>query len=368
MAASDAGADEITSYKLHFLDGVEKIMLKINVTPFTQQDWESKANSFADHNLYQTWAYQYQRTGRNEDSLSQAEIVDQTGQCRLLAMTRIIKVPILGYKIGYVQWGPLLRFRDRAAELNPDVIKLFRDHYLSNHVHVLRISPNLYTDEVGGDFRDRLYASGFEPVSHVKPYHTLIFPLDISEDQMRKRFHSKWRATLRKAEKKGLCVDESNDTHLLKQLDTIYRKSQSKKGFKGLPIEDFIETQEILLASQKLNMIVVKKGDDLLTVDVNSYLGDTALGLFQSTTSQGLSLGASYVAWWNTLLVAKRVGMKRYDTGGVDPKNNASVYRFKLRMGADEKFHIGCYDAYADKWVKRIFGLMDNVYYKIKRT
>jgi lipid II:glycine glycyltransferase (peptidoglycan interpeptide bridge formation enzyme) len=278
-----------------------------------------------------------------------------------------MKIPMLGFRIGYIQWGPLLRREGQAAELDSEALRLLHDYTLSMRVHVLRIAPNIYTSEVHDDYKEALRSAGFEPVKQLKPYHTMLFPLDINEDQMQKRFHTKWRATLRKAEKNGMMVYESQDIPILSMFEKMYQKSRERKRFKGLNIQEFIRTQEKLLMSQKMNMVVVKKEDDLLSVDINSYLGDTSLGLFQATTEQGLSLGASYLAWWHTFLAAKRAGMRRYDMGGIDPEKNPSVYQYKLRMGADVAYHIGCYDAYADKWAKRFCFMLDSIYYNIKR-
>jgi lipid II:glycine glycyltransferase (peptidoglycan interpeptide bridge formation enzyme) len=194
----------------------------------------------------------------------------------------------------------------------------------------------------------------------------MLFPLDIDEEQMRLKFQNKWRAALRKAEKNKAAVYETQDVQTLYEFEKIYQHSQKRKQFKGLNIGEFIHTQQHLPAEKKLNLIVIKKDDQLLSVDINSYLGDTSLGLFQATTELGLSLGASYLAWWHTFLAAKRAGMCRYDMGGIDPVGNPNVYQFKQRMGGEEAFHLGCFEAYASPWAKRLWLLIDGMYSKIK--
>jgi lipid II:glycine glycyltransferase (peptidoglycan interpeptide bridge formation enzyme) len=221
--------------------------------------------------------------------------------------------------------------------------------------------------ETGPDYPDVMKDAGFERNENIKPYHTILFPLEIDPEEMRLKFHNKWRASLRKAEKNDMQVYETQDIQTLLEFERIYQQSQERKGFTGLNVGEFIQAQEKLPAEQKLNIIVIKKDNDLLSVDINSYLGDTSLGIFQSTTEKGLSLGASYLAWWNTFQVAKRVGMRRYDMGGIDPVGNPNVYQFKQRMGGDEVFHLGCFEAYASRSVKRICSLLDTCYRWIKR-
>ncbi len=338
---------------------------KIKISSIPQETWEAKASSFADYNLYQTLAYQKARTSRRNQQLSCIEISDNYGPC-LLALTRIIKIPIIGLRIGYIQWGPLLRTNDLTVNIKLESFKLLREYYLSTHVDILRITPNIYTTEVDENYKEIIIAAGFERVDHITPYHTILFPLDINEDQMRMKFQKKWRAALRKAEKNGMTVHETEEIQTLIAFNMIYRQSQKRKNFKGLNIQEFIQTQENLLEAQKLNLTVVKKDNQLLSVDINSYLGDTSLGLFQSTTEHGLSLGASYIAWWHAFLAAKRAGMRRYDMGGIDPVGNPNVYQFKLRIGGNEATHIGCFDAYASKRAKCLFSILDNLYRFIK--
>jgi lipid II:glycine glycyltransferase (peptidoglycan interpeptide bridge formation enzyme) len=150
------------------------------------------------------------------------------------------------------------------------------------------------------------------------------------------------------------------------EFERIYRLAQRRKNFRGLDLHPFIAAHKQLPLENKLNLIVIAQEDKLLCVDVNSYLGDTSLGLFQSTTEAGLSLGASHLAWWTTFLAAKRAGMRRYDMGGVDPARNPSVYKFKTQMGGDEAFHLGCFEAYASAKARRIWNLADRFYSRAK--
>lgn len=339
--------------------------VQMKVQSVTEDIWEAKAALFADYNLYQTWAYQNARTCGRRQWLSGVEISDNNGLC-LLALARIISFPWIRFRVGYLQWGPLLRRKGCSVKIHSESLRLLRDYYLSQGINVLRIVPNIYAAETDSDYKNRIIAAGFEPVERVKRYHTMLFPLDIDEEQMRLKFQNKWRASLRKAEKNGMAVFETQDIQTLYEFEKIYKHSQKRKQFKGLNIQEFIRTQQHLQAEKKLNLIVVKKEDQLLSVDINSYLGDTALGLFQSTTESGLSLGASYLAWWHTFLAAKRAGMRRYDMGGIDPVGNPNVYQYKQRMGGEEGFHLGCFEAYASPWARRLWLLIDGVYSKLK--
>ena len=129
----------------------------------------------------------------------------------------------------------------------------------------------------------------------------------------------------------------------------------------------FVRTQRSLLPWQKMNAIVAYHDGEPLTVDVTSYLGDTALGIFQASSEKGLRLRSSYLAWWEALKAAKRAGMKRYDLGGIDPDENPNVYRFKSRMGGTESFHIGVFDSCSNPYAKVMWHLLGRIYNIIKK-
>lgn len=324
---------------------------------FTQEEWELQARCFRDYSLYQSWAYLQVRAASKGQILRRILLEDETGPC-CMAQVRIIRVPLLPLKIGYVQWGPIMRRTDRLDSIPVEALIRFRMSLVPESVHVLRIVPNLYTTDVAASWKEEFERAGWKHVSSVKPYHTFLFPLDIPEEAMRKTLHRKWRAALNKAAQRGLAVSESGDMKYLKILNELYRSSQEKKQFQGLEIEEYIRTQEQLLPNQKLNAVIISENETPLSIDVNSYLGDTSLGLFQSTSDRGLEINASYLAWWETFLAARRAGMKRYDMGGVDPEKNASVYQFKKRIGGNEVFQIGCFEAYANPFVERIWKLL----------
>jgi lipid II:glycine glycyltransferase (peptidoglycan interpeptide bridge formation enzyme) len=339
----------------------------IEVDNFTIEEWDRCAGGFTDYNIYQTWAYQQVRGERDNQQISRFIVKDGGNRAVTMGQVRIKHVNLLGLRIGYIQWGPLLRRGSGGVEWSVDALKLVREYYLSNKVTVLRIIPDIYKNETAKNYDDILASAGFGRVNRIRPYHTMLFPLDIGEEEMRKLFHNKWRAALRKAEKNDMTVCESRDVSLLHTLNEMYQRAQDRKNFRGLKIEEFVQTQERLPASQKMNMVIIKRADEILSIDVNSYLGDTSVGLFQATTENGLSMGASYLAWWHTFLAAKRAGMRRYDMGGVDPKKNPNVYKYKCRMGADEVFYIGCYDSYADKWAMSRFLPVDYIYNMVRK-
>ena len=338
--------------------------LQVIIDDFNKQQWEHYASEFADYSIYQTWAYQQVRADMSRQKISRIIVRNEKGNIATMGQVRIRHFKALGLKVGYIQWGPMLRGKDGRFCCIPAPLDKLREYYLSTKVDILRVVPNLYADE--GSFTDMFEAAGFEYVPNVSRYHTMLFPLDISQEKMRKKLHRKWRGVLNKVEKRNIEIKEGCDDKFLAVLDGIYKSVKKRKKFKGLDLQVYARTQQLLSPKQKINVVLAYYDGEVLTADATSYLGDTAVGLFQASTEQGLKYGTSYLVWWKALLAAQHAGMKRYDLGGIDPDKNPSVYQFKLRMGAEEAFHIGSFEACISLRAKVTWRMAEKVYNMIK--
>lgn len=339
---------------------------EIMVDNIDRHKWEQYAKEFADYSIYQTWPYQQIRAEMDGQQVSRAIIKNENGHVATMGQVRIKHVKPLGLKVGYVQWGPLFRGKNGKLNCTVAALKKLCENYLGTRVNILRVVPNAFGDEAGLEVAQMLKASGFQRVPTVAPYRTMIFPLDISEQEMRSKLHRKWRSVLRKAEQKNIEIRESSDDKYLKILKEWYISSQKRKKFKGLDVQVFIRTQQLLLPGQKMNVVLAYDSSEPLTADVTSYLGDTAVGILQASSEKGLQCGASYLVWWSALLAAKHAGMKSYDLGGIDPDNNPNVYQFKLRMGGEEAFYIGAFEAYSSLRARIIWRTCERIYRYLK--
>lgn len=340
---------------------------EVIVDNINREDWERYAGNFADYSIYQTWAYQEVRGDMDKENISRVIIKDELGQAVLMCQVRIKQVKLLGLRIGYVQWGPMIRTIDGQVKCSVKTLELLREAYVGTRVNVLRVVPNIYTHERGDSVTDMFHGGGFECVHSVVPYRTMMFPLDTSEKEMRSRLHRKWRSVLKKAEQRNIEIREGSDDAYLATLDELYASAQKRKKFKGLDMQVFRRTQQLLLPWQKMNVVLAYQDGEPLTADVTSYLGDTATGIFQASSEKAFRCGASYLVWWRAFLAARRASMRRYDLGGVHPDDNPSVYQFKLRMGADEASHIGVFEACSSLRARITWRAAEKIYRTLKR-
>ena len=178
----------------------------IEIDNLTQYDWESLAQSFADYNIYQTWPYQQIRCEMDDQQLNRVIVKNDNDQVVLMCQIRIKRRPLLPIAIGYVQWGPLICPKNGSTIDFLEPLELLRDTYLNGKVNMLRFVPNVEDNEKGKSVTDLLLNADFKKVDNISPYYTMMFPLDIPQDEMLARIKPRWRRDLRKAEKKDIKI------------------------------------------------------------------------------------------------------------------------------------------------------------------
>jgi len=334
---------------------------------FDKTQWEHYAKGFADYSIYQTWAYQQVRAEMDNQKISRIVIKDGDSDVATMCQVRIKCIRPFRFKIGYVQWGPLFRDGDGKITCTRETLEKLRQAYLGGTVHVLRLVPNLLTDEREQTFAEMLQEAGFYRVPILKPYRSFVLPTDDSEEEIRKRLRKSFRRDLKKAEKAGIEIRQGHDREFCKILEDLYLASIKRKGFKGLDPQEFVKTQSMLSSSEKMNIIVAYLDGEPIAAHLASNLGDTGVVLLAASNEKGLTCGASYLIWYKGAVAACCAGMKRYDLGGIDPDSNPNVYQFKSRMGGKECFHIGAFEAYSSSHVKIIWRICERIYRHIKK-
>lgn len=318
---------------------------EITVDSISRDDWEHYASVFADYSIYQTWAYQETRADMDKQEISRIVIKDESGEVATMGHVRIKSIKLLGLRIGYMQWGPLLRGPASDLRCTEEATRTLRAAYLGTQVNVLRIVPNVTEDEIGRKLARTLEASGFDNVPSVKPCHTMFLPLGRSNEQLRKGLHQSWRRQLRKAERARLEVVESATHESFEILRKFYLGTVQRKGFRGLDPWIFTRTQRLLSPAERMSLILAYDDGRPVTAHLTSNLGNSAVFLLGGSCEEGLSRRASYLTWWKAIVRSNKIGMKRFDVGGVDFEKNPTVSRFKAGIGGKEVFYIGVFEA-----------------------
>jgi lipid II:glycine glycyltransferase (peptidoglycan interpeptide bridge formation enzyme) len=150
-------------------------------------------------------------------------------------------------------------------------------------------------------------------------------------------------------------------------LENLYLASIKRKGFRGLELEEFTRTQELLSPSEKMRFLVEYKDQEPAAVLLASLFGNTAVALLAATSEKGLSCGASQLVWYHAALAVKDAGIPILDLGGIDPVINPNVYNFKLSIGGEEIFHIGAFEAASGPLAGSVWSLAEKIYKFIRK-
>jgi lipid II:glycine glycyltransferase (peptidoglycan interpeptide bridge formation enzyme) len=323
-------------------------MYIVDENQITAEQWEQDAKSFKDYTLYQTWAYQYVRSKKENLPLKRVIIKNSRESVLLMAQVRLYKIPLINRYFGYVQNGPLIRHRVNNDDLQ-EALLLFLKYILTEKICILRITPYIFENEKSNHYSDLLKACGFNKNTNIPSYYTAILSLKNTQEVIFKNFHRSWRRYLIKAQKETLHIESGTDQLYWTILKDLYGKSKKRKDFFGINANIFSETQQFLPSASKIEIIVAKnKKGEPVCAHATSHLGETALGIIAASSEAGLQMNASHLVWWHTLLQAKDKGTTIYDLAGIDPIKNNSVYQFKMHMGTSAIKSIGCFDFCTD--------------------
>ena len=340
---------------------------EVIIDNINKYEWEQFASRFADYSIYQTWPYQQVRGEANGQEVSRIVINDRHGQVITMCYVRIKHIRPLGLKIGYVQWGPLIRRKDDTVKCSVEILKTLREAYVGQRVNVLRLVPNVRNKGVGQELVGMFEQSGFQRVHNVAPYHTTLIPIHYSEEILRSRLHQSWRRKLKKAEGTDIEIRECTDEDSFAILEKFYLEMMRRKGLKGLTPQEFTRTQALLSDAEKMNMIVAYYDNQPISAHLTANFGDTAILLLTAGNEKGYQMKASYLVWWKAILTSKRLGMKIYDTGGIDFQKVPTVSHFKAGLGGEECSYIGAFEVCTNMMVKNIWRMVERTYKLVKK-
>ena len=333
----------------------------VNIDNFDKTYWQQQAKQFADYTLYQTWPYQQNRAQMDGCKISRATVTDETGNICLMCHVRIKEVKALGMKIGYIQWGPLVRGYDNTIKCTPQALIELKKAYLENMVNVLRIVPNMPDNEIGRKFSEMLNSAGFKFTASFNPYRTLVVDFDDGEEGVLKGFSSNVKRSVKKAKSSDLVLKHDNGHDGFSILTDMYSELQHSKGFGGLNMDEFIKPQQMLTDDEKMTLLLVYNKHRPVASILSSNLGDSGMLLLAAANEEGRKLGGTYLSWYSSIMDSLQKGKQKYDLGGIDPLKNPGVYSFKSRMGGREIYHIGAFDASSSAPAKVMWTVSDNV-------
>lgn len=256
-----------------------------------------------------------------------------------IANVRIKRMPLLGWGIAMIAQGPvILQQCDSASDISY-FYEVF-GHQLSRELGAtVRINPSVIHDANLLDDYKRLEASRLKNI-HARAYETFIIDLTPDLDVLRANLNGKWRTDLRRGERGDVTIARSTDPDDFRRFQPILSRLSAKKGF--LPPQDadfFAEVAQNMKGDEHFAVHLASLNGRIVGGHIGAYSGNMAVYLLGATSDEGRDARASFLLQWEVIKYAKSCELKFYDLGGIDEQGNASVYRFKKRMGG--RYYIG---------------------------
>ena len=309
-----------------------------------QESWATISKTFTDYNYEQSFEYATRMAARAGAS---ALFLMVHCEERLLAAAsvRLKTFPLLGRGLAYISAGPMVQHRGCVWDvaLIEAVLAALKRKLVDEEGHFLclrlPVSPLIPEEKACAIFTKL----GFHATNWVRSYRTIISNIDASDRVLLSNFNSKWRTDLNFAQRAGLSIEQGSTEPIFRRFLKLFSQMRAAKDFAiDLYPEFFFSLPPQSIGLEVL--IAMKDGEDVAG-HVLSLLGNTAVYLFGATNDMGRATKAGYLLNWKAMLLARDRGFGWYDLGGIDPRTNPGVYRFKKRTGGQELMAIGPYEA-----------------------
>jgi lipid II:glycine glycyltransferase (peptidoglycan interpeptide bridge formation enzyme) len=320
---------------------------EVQVDGVDRWQWNTIVESFDDASIYQTWAYEEERSGAARMS---HVVVRKDGDIVAAAQLRVMKLIGLPLGVAYSRWGPI--WRRAGARVQPEhlraVLQALHSEYVRRRGLALRILPLAFEDQ-RSLVEPVLKALQFEPLLNGPRQRTLLLSLEQPIDVLRRNLDQKWRNGLNRAEKNGLTLRIGSDEALFDTFVGIHREMHQRKGFcETSDVSEFLRAQRRLPPQAQMRVALAFQGDTPVAGLVCSLMGNTGIYLYGATGDAGLSSKASYLLQWNTIMWLHERRARWYNLHGINPVTNPGTYHFKAglagRAGIDQHY-LGTYQA-----------------------
>lgn len=301
------------------------------MTQHEQTSWDAFVQEHGPRSgrFLQSWQWgEFQKAvGRHVDRT----VHEQNEELIGLAQSVRTTVSVLGC-YDYIARGPIVTNEIHMG----DVMKKFSGECL-----FVRFDALSDTKESLAEFR--LHKS-----IDVQPAQTVINNLEMSEEELLKRMHSKTRYNIGLAEKKNLTIRTGDVT--LDQVWSLFSQT-AKRGSFRLHEHTYYETMLTVLAhtSPRVFLAAAFYEDQPVAATIMLDFGETRTYLHGASSHEYRTLMAPSLLHWELMKDAKRNGLKAYDWWGVSPlleeqHDWAGISRFKRGFGGEEVEYFGTYD------------------------
>lgn len=296
-------------------------------TSIGNREWEDLYSTCVSVNFLQSWAYGEAK--RNAEGWTPYRYLIKNPNSKFVGIVQILvrKISVLG-GIARINRGPLF-FEGVSQGERIAAIDMIVKECRAKKWRLLRIAPELDDCEKN---RCAIKDIGFKNVAST-PYGSGTLDLSIDESKLLMSLHPKWRNQMRRGLKLGASVEaiKVSEESIL-ELISFYKAHQIYRGYKGL-------SEGLILAMSKQDQLglhfnifaayTLQAPKEYVGYLLSIGSGDTCTYIIGSSTDSGRKLQANSVLLWHSIVVAKNLGYKFFDIGGLNGDTPKGIYEFK---------------------------------------
>ncbi len=171
-----------------------------------------------------------------------------------------------------------------------------------------------------------------------RPYRTFLMNVAQDEESLLGGLSREWRKELKRGLRAGFEVRVSDRPEDFMLLDPLLKSLADRKDFElAQDCAFFARVAANASGPERFLVHLVSKEGELMAGQIAAYSGEIAVGLLGAASPEGLRTYASRVTYWEVMRTAREMGFSHYDLGGYDPEENPDVFKFKKRMGGEDR-------------------------------
>lgn len=264
---------------------------------------------------------------------------------KLVGVGLVIKVPARRGTFLHCPYGPLLDFE------NPKYLESFLDFLKKlareEKAVFIRINPLLLKNE---ENRSIFQKMGFKnaPIHMINPELSWMLDLTQNEEELLKNMRKTTRYLVRRAEKDGVKIVQSDQPSDLDLFYQIHLETVKRHKFVPYSLEFLKKQFEAFKKDDQIKLFLGKYQGEILTAAIIVFYGKEASYHHAASSSQYPKIPASYLLQWEAIKEAKRRGCKIYNFWGIvenHPKHPwAGLSLFKMGFGGFKKEYLHVQD------------------------
>lgn len=312
-----------------------------------KQTWESFVAFRPEANFLQSWNWSlfHQNLGKKT---WQFGVFDQANQ--QVAGVSAIKEPAKRGSYLALYGGPLLDDPQHNPEAQAQLaalIERLKQLAAEEECLFIRLRPQLLATEPV----QQLFSSvGFQPAQmHLTADLTLQLDLTKSPDELLAEMRKNTRYEVRKADKLGIEVTQSQDPAEIEEFNRYQLYLAEKHGFVPFSYQFLLEQFKAFAADDQVKLFHARLNGQLLASAFVIIYNREAVYHYGVSTPENDHQPGSYACQWAAIQEAQARGCTRYNFWGIAPKEQqdhrfAGVSLFKRGFGGEEVAYLPAQD------------------------